>query len=230
MQIRIRHPWRVVESTPRNSVAGCGMFVACLWHDYGMARARLSTTVDRQLLDDARKARAGSTDAELIDEALTALLAGIAPPRSITPTPPRTALIRSTNQTSGAISHRSATPQPRHDRSAEARRAVVVRATEDRSTTSPGAVSRCCHPKGEAGIDRTVHDDHPWLAQRGRPRARRRPDRASKRDQPRLRRIGVDRLARRPNRCSQRLANAGDLQCPCGRDRLWLTANCQPAF
>lgn len=49
--------------------------VACLWHDYGMARARLSTTVDGELLDEARKARAGTTDAELIDEALTALLA-----------------------------------------------------------------------------------------------------------------------------------------------------------
>lgn len=40
-----------------------------------MARTRLSTTVDRDLLDGARRARAGTTDAELIDEALTALLA-----------------------------------------------------------------------------------------------------------------------------------------------------------
>jgi hypothetical protein len=40
-----------------------------------MARTRLSTTVDRELLDDARKARIGTTDAELIDAALTALLA-----------------------------------------------------------------------------------------------------------------------------------------------------------
>ena len=40
-----------------------------------MARTRLSTTVDRDLLDHARGARVGATDAELIDEALAALLA-----------------------------------------------------------------------------------------------------------------------------------------------------------
>jgi hypothetical protein len=34
-----------------------------------MARARISTTVDAALLDDARRSRASSTDAELIDEA-----------------------------------------------------------------------------------------------------------------------------------------------------------------
>jgi hypothetical protein len=40
-----------------------------------MARTRLSTTVDAQLLEDARRARSGTTDAALIDEALAALLA-----------------------------------------------------------------------------------------------------------------------------------------------------------
>jgi hypothetical protein len=40
-----------------------------------MARARISTTVDQALLDSARRSRASSTDAELIDEALGALLA-----------------------------------------------------------------------------------------------------------------------------------------------------------
>ena len=40
-----------------------------------MARTRLSTTVDAQLLDGARRVRSGITDAVLIDEALTALLA-----------------------------------------------------------------------------------------------------------------------------------------------------------
>lgn len=44
------------------------------WHDSGMARARISTTVDRALLDDARRLHVGTTDAELVDEALTALL------------------------------------------------------------------------------------------------------------------------------------------------------------
>jgi hypothetical protein len=39
-----------------------------------MTRTRLSTTVDRQLLDNARRLRPDSTDAALIDEALNALL------------------------------------------------------------------------------------------------------------------------------------------------------------
>jgi hypothetical protein len=40
-----------------------------------MARIRVSTTVDEQLLADARRARAGIADAALLDEALAALLA-----------------------------------------------------------------------------------------------------------------------------------------------------------
>ncbi len=39
-----------------------------------MTRARISTTVDRGLLDVARRVHAGTTDAELVDEALTSLL------------------------------------------------------------------------------------------------------------------------------------------------------------
>jgi hypothetical protein len=40
-----------------------------------MARTRISTTVDAELLEAARSARAGTSDARLIDEALDALLA-----------------------------------------------------------------------------------------------------------------------------------------------------------
>jgi predicted metal-dependent phosphoesterase TrpH len=40
-----------------------------------MNRIRLSTTVDAELLNTARAARSGATDAALIDEALAALLA-----------------------------------------------------------------------------------------------------------------------------------------------------------
>jgi hypothetical protein len=40
-----------------------------------MARTRLSTTVDAELLAGARRARSGRTDAALVDEALRALLA-----------------------------------------------------------------------------------------------------------------------------------------------------------
>ncbi len=46
-----------------------------LCYDYGMARTRISTTVDADLLKSARQVRAGVTDAALIDEALAALLA-----------------------------------------------------------------------------------------------------------------------------------------------------------
>jgi len=48
--------------------------VAGLCHGCGMARVRLSTTVDSDLLDNARQVHAGRTDAGLIDEALAALL------------------------------------------------------------------------------------------------------------------------------------------------------------
>lgn len=40
-----------------------------------MSRARLSTTVDAELLDRARRVSSGVTDAAIIDEALVALLA-----------------------------------------------------------------------------------------------------------------------------------------------------------
>ena len=40
-----------------------------------MARTRISTTVDSDLLDGARRVRAGLADSALIDEALAALLA-----------------------------------------------------------------------------------------------------------------------------------------------------------
>lgn len=44
------------------------------WHDGGMSRTRLSTTVDAGLLESARKA-SGKPDSALVDEALAALLA-----------------------------------------------------------------------------------------------------------------------------------------------------------
>jgi hypothetical protein len=40
-----------------------------------MTRVRVSTTVDGELLEQARGLRSGSTDAALLDEALQALLA-----------------------------------------------------------------------------------------------------------------------------------------------------------
>ena len=44
------------------------------WHNRGMSRTRLSTTVDTGLLENARKA-SGKPDSALVDEALAALLA-----------------------------------------------------------------------------------------------------------------------------------------------------------
>ena len=46
-----------------------------MWHNCGMSRTRLSTTVDRQLLHSARSLLPESTDAALIDAALKSLLA-----------------------------------------------------------------------------------------------------------------------------------------------------------
>jgi post-segregation antitoxin (ccd killing protein) len=46
-----------------------------MWYKSGMARVRVSTTVDEQLLARARQARSELADSALIDEALSALLA-----------------------------------------------------------------------------------------------------------------------------------------------------------
>lgn len=46
-----------------------------LWYGSGIARTRISTTVDAELLARARTARSGVADSALIDEALAALLA-----------------------------------------------------------------------------------------------------------------------------------------------------------
>lgn len=45
-----------------------------MWHVYAMPRIRVSTTVDEQLLAQARKAHGSATDAALMDAALAALL------------------------------------------------------------------------------------------------------------------------------------------------------------
>jgi hypothetical protein len=48
--------------------------MARMKHSYGMSRVRVSTTVDEQLLTDARSALAGQPDAVVIDEALRSLV------------------------------------------------------------------------------------------------------------------------------------------------------------
>jgi hypothetical protein len=49
--------------------------MALLWHNNGMSRIRVSTTVDEELLGNARRLRSQLTDAALLDEALGALVA-----------------------------------------------------------------------------------------------------------------------------------------------------------
>lgn len=49
--------------------------VAYLWQRCSMSRVRVSTTVDGDLLAEARSSRHGASDAVLLDEALRALLA-----------------------------------------------------------------------------------------------------------------------------------------------------------
>ena len=46
-----------------------------MWHDHGMARVRVSTTVDEDVLAEARRICVGVRDAALLDEALRALIA-----------------------------------------------------------------------------------------------------------------------------------------------------------
>ncbi len=48
--------------------------MALIWHACGMARVRISTTVDGHLLEEARRLHAGTPDASLIDQALTELV------------------------------------------------------------------------------------------------------------------------------------------------------------
>jgi hypothetical protein len=62
-----------ITSAPRSQNASLGM--PHLWYGSGMARTRISTTVDAALLALARRARSGLADSALIDEALAALLA-----------------------------------------------------------------------------------------------------------------------------------------------------------
>lgn len=45
------------------------------WHGHAVARTRISTTVDDDLLTEARKVAGARSDAALIDQALDALLA-----------------------------------------------------------------------------------------------------------------------------------------------------------
>jgi hypothetical protein len=59
----------------RASQMTAGSDLAYSWHSRGMARTGVSTTVDHDLLTNARQAHAGLTDAALLDVGLAALAA-----------------------------------------------------------------------------------------------------------------------------------------------------------
>lgn len=61
---------RLVAPSNESIARGCES-----WHDCGMTRIRVSTTVDESLIAHARELRSGLNDAALIDEALGALVA-----------------------------------------------------------------------------------------------------------------------------------------------------------
>ena len=91
-----------------------------------MARIRLSTTVNAELLTSARSLRAGCTDAVLIDEALGALLAANRAAEVDASSPPTTS-IRPMSLTPGAMWRAGADRPAADDHPAGARRIVVVR-------------------------------------------------------------------------------------------------------
>jgi len=57
-----------------DALESLGDGVAQTWHNEGMTRVRVSTTVDEKLLGTARSTLAPLTDAALLDKALAALL------------------------------------------------------------------------------------------------------------------------------------------------------------
>lgn len=67
-------PRATVRQVNSNRPEADGRIILYSWHNRGMSRTRLSTTVDADLLHSARNVRSGITDARLIDEALQALL------------------------------------------------------------------------------------------------------------------------------------------------------------
>jgi hypothetical protein len=92
-----------------------------------MTRARLSTTVDRQLLDDARRLRPGTGDTALIEEALNSLLMRYRLAEVDASYRTYETNTRSTSRTSGAIWTRFGEPQRDRDEAVHTRRRMKRR-------------------------------------------------------------------------------------------------------
>ena len=162
-----------------------------------MARIRVSTTVDGELLAQARGLRRGATDSALLDEALRALVARHRAGEIDAAYRPRTTSTRSTSPTSGAIWRRSATRPRRRDGAAQAGRGLVVGAPRGRPPSRRRPLAGCGHPTVAAGPRRSLHHDDPWASERGRARTGRRPRPPAQRRQPGLGRKRLRRRARR---------------------------------
>ena len=67
--------WDAVDVVTGVVTTGRPFVVAQTWYGRGMARVRVSTTVDEGLLESARRLRSELPDSALIDEALASLLA-----------------------------------------------------------------------------------------------------------------------------------------------------------
>lgn len=67
--------WRARRGAKEVARMGVGADVGEACYVCGMARVRISTTVDEHLLADARGLGAGENDAEMMDAALASLLA-----------------------------------------------------------------------------------------------------------------------------------------------------------
>lgn len=181
----------------------------------GMARIKVSTTVDEGLLGSARQLRSGLTDASLIDAALRALSAGH-----------RTAEIDVSYAEYGEHSSdepdewgdwlrsaRPLLPREAHGPAPRPRGTVVVRAPRHRPPSRHRTAMRRRHPKASPRAGRSMHHDRLRAAERGRARTPRRPGAAAICSQPRLSREHLDRGARRAPRTGQPCTDATELRC-----------------
>jgi hypothetical protein len=128
--------------------------------------------------------------------------------------------IHLTSPTSGVTWRRSDKPPQPRERSAGARRTLVVRARRDWPAPCRRPVTGCRHPTAAASTHRALHDNNQRASQRSRPRARRRPGPPPLSRQPGLRRERLDLPACHATGSTGRRAHARNLRCPRGRGRL----------
>lgn len=142
-----------------------------------------------------------------------------APPKWTQATPPMTNT-HSTSPTSGVTWRRSDKPPQPRERTAGARRALVVRAGRDWPAPCCRPVTGRGDPTAGASTHRALHDDNQGASQRSRPRARRRPGPSALSGQPGLRPERLGLPACHATGSTGRLAYARNLRCSRGRGGL----------